>query len=390
MTVPNNRIHSLDFIRGVAILAMLVANVPWHVGSSMSRVQEADLTSVTAWLIQYIFVDQRFMPLFCMLFGASILLLNQSAPPDQKFRKYYLWRMFLLLIIGVLHAYLLWPGDILITYALCGPILLLFYRSSIKTLLIVGVTFKAVDLAFGEWPILYNNTIKYVLFSWWVDYGEAPLTAIQAYHGNYIDLLRYNAWRNQFLQWTAMPYFRMWNALGFMLIGMAFFKSGILQGQKPREFYKKMARIAFLVGTPLLLYGVFARIGANPTVGEYLGYTRELPLKNITFRTGCAILSFFVLGLLHLIYPYLAKTIKTALESVGRMALTSYIFQSVFFLMLVHGFGLITFDSLDHDLMFAWVIAAWTLQLLFSWFWMRNFTQGPIEAVWRRLSKLAR
>ena len=252
--------------------------------------------------------------------------------------------------------------------------------------MIVGIAFKAVDLAFGEWPFLYDNTIKYVLFSWWVDYGEAPFTAVQAYHGSYFDLLQFNAWRCQFLQWTAMPYFRMWNALGFMLIGMAFFKSGILQGQMPKAFYRKMTRITLFIGTPLILYGVLARIGINPIVGEYFGFSQELPLKNITFRTGCAVVSLSVLGLLHLIYPFLVKPITTALEAVGRMALTNYIFQSVFFLMLVHGTELVTFDTLDHDTMLALVGVASIMQILFSRVWMHYFVQGPIEAIWRRLS----
>lgn len=78
------RIHSLDFLRGIAILGMLVANIPWHAGDSMSRVIEPDVTSVGAWLLQYLVFDQRFLPIFCMLFGAGALLLasRPSAPMD--------------------------------------------------------------------------------------------------------------------------------------------------------------------------------------------------------------------------------------------------------------------------------------------------------------------
>lgn len=384
------RIHVLDFIRGVAILAMLIANVPWHVGSSMSRVHEADVSSVGAWLLQYLLVDQRFMPLFCMLFGAGLLLLNKSTHLSGSFRTYYLWRMALLLLIGIAHVYLLWPGDILMTYALCGPVLLVFFNKSVRTLLTVGLICKAVDLAFGEWPFLYTNTLRWVLFSWWVDYGDAPSTALQAYQGSYLDLMRYNAWRAQFLQWTAFPYFRMWNALGFMLIGMALFKNGVLQGQKSPAFYRKMMGITCFIGSPLVLYGVLARIGANSTVGPYLGFTHELPLRNITFRTGCAVLSFAVLGGLHLIYPYLAKPVTIAVEAVGRMGLTNYLFHSLFFIILVHSLAWVTFDSLDHDAMLGWVVVVWVIQVSLSLFWLRHFKQGPIEALWRKVSRLAK
>lgn len=388
--MQKERIHALDFIRGIAVLAMLVANVPWHLGSSMSRVHEADVTSVAAWLFQYLIIDQRFMPLFCMLFGAGILLLYPGPTVSASFKKYYLWRMTLLLVIGILHAYVLWPGDILITYAVCGPLLLLFHKSSVRTLLTVGIVLKTVDLIFGEWPALYSNTIEYALFSWWVDYGDAPSTALQAYQGSYLDLFHYNAWRNQFLQWTALPYFRMWNALGFMLIGMAFYKQGILQGKKDRSFYWKMTRTAFFISAPLIVYGVFARIGINSTVGPYLGFTEELPLRNITFRSGCAILSLSVLGLLHLIYPHLSGMVKSACESVGRMALSNYIFQSLFFLILAHGLQWVTFDSLDHDAMLALVLIASICQIGISRIWLKTFKQGPIETIWRKASNLAK
>ena len=62
-----NRIDALDFLRGAAILGMLVANVPWHTGNSMSRISDPDVASFTAWLFQYLIIDQRFMPIFAQM-----------------------------------------------------------------------------------------------------------------------------------------------------------------------------------------------------------------------------------------------------------------------------------------------------------------------------------
>ncbi|MEX0299208.1 MAG: DUF418 domain-containing protein [Kordiimonas sp.] len=381
-----NRITSLDFIRGVAVLGMLVANIPWHAGTSMSRVYEADFLSVLAWLSQYLIFDQRFMPLFCMLFGASIYLLAGDGGKRPQFNTYFLRRMAWLMLFGVAHAYLLWPGDILITYAVCGPFLLLFFRSPIWVLFSVGVLFKSVDLAFGEWPQLYTQTLERLLFSWWVEYGEAPSSAAAAYAGGYIDLLSYNAWRNQFIQWTALPYFRVWNALGFMLIGMGLFRLGLLQGGGSRSLYRKMMWGCLLAGLPLIAYGVLARIGASDTVGAYLGFTGELPLKNITFRTGCAVSSMALLAGLHLLYPQISSRVSTWVEAVGRMALTNYVFHSVFFLLLFHVLAPSYFDKLDHDAMFLLVLLVWIIQLVSSKLWLSFFRQGPLEALWRSLA----
>lgn len=163
--VKKNRIASLDFMRGIAILGMLVANIPWLAGNTMSRVYEADIASVTAWLLQYLVFDQRFLPIFCMLFGASIYLLSAGSRDDASFNRYFLRRMGALFVLGVAHAYLLWPGDILITYAVCGPLLLVFRKLDAWTLIAIGAALKGVNLAFGEWPELYAMSIERVLFS---------------------------------------------------------------------------------------------------------------------------------------------------------------------------------------------------------------------------------
>lgn len=381
-----SRITSLDFLRGIAILGMLVANVPWLAGDSMSRVHEADVTSVGAWLLQYLIFDQRFLPIFCMLFGASVYLLAAGSEDDKAFDRYFLRRMAMLLAIGVAHAYLLWPGDILITYAVCGPLLLLFRNQSAWRLIAIGAILKGINLVFGEWPDLYEMSIERVLFSWWVDYGDAPSTIVEAYSGSYRDLFEYNAWRNQFIQWTALPHFRVWSALGFMLIGMGLFKLGILQGRRSARFYRRLLSISLALGAPLIVYGVLARIGINPTVGPFLGFTSELPLRSITFLSGCAVVSLGVMAGIHVAYPTLSKAVKEPVEAVGRMALTNYIFHSVFFFVLFFSLKAIEFDSLDHDGLLLLVMSVWGLQLLLSTAWVRRFKQGPIEALWRRMA----
>ncbi len=380
------RIHSLDFLRGVAILGMLVANIPWHAGDTMSRVIDPDAASVAAWLLQYLVFDQRFLPIFCMLFGAGALLLATRPSAPEQFNRYFLIRMLILFLIGVAHAYLLWPGDILITYAVCSPFLLLALNWSTTRLLVVGILLKSVNLVIAEWPQVYEATLERVLFAWWIDYGDAPSTITEAYAGSYADLFAYNAWRNQFIQWTGLPHFRVWNALGFMLIGMALYKLGVLQGARPSRYYGRMAIVSFGLGMPLVVYGVFARIGVNPTVGPYLGFVTELPLSKLTFLLGCAVSSFGVLAVAHLVFRRFAGQATELVERVGRMALTNYLMHSVIFLLVFHVLEALPFDALDHDVLFALVLATWTFQIAFSRAWLGAFRQGPVEALWRRIA----
>lgn len=384
-----SRIRSLDFLRGAAVLGMLVANIPWHAGNSMSRVSDPDATSVTAWLLQYLIFDQRFMPIFCMLFGAAVLLQAERPGAPTPFAPYYLVRMAVLFVIGVLHAYLLWPGDILITYTVCAPFLLLGRHMSVAALLTVGVLLKGVDVVFAEWPRVYDLLIHDWLFAWWVDYGEAPGTLGEAYEGSYLDLLAFNAWRNQYLQWTALPYFRIWNAMGLMFIGMALFRLGILQGARSPAFYKRLFWVSLAIGLPLVVYGVMARTGINDTVGPYLGFTQTLPLREATFLTGCAITSLAMIAVLHLAYQRISLRAAEAVERVGRMALTNYLMHSLIFVLVFHTFGLLPFDEIDHDKLLMLVIGTWVFQLGFSWWWLSYFKQGPVEAVWRQIARQA-
>ncbi len=352
----------------------------------MSRLRDPDVASVTAWLSQYLIFDQRFLPIFCMLFGASALLLASRPNTPSPFAPYFLKRMLILFFIGVAHAYVLWPGDILITYAVCAPFLLLALNWSPSRLIVIGVLLKTIDLVFNEWPAVYEATLEQLLFSWWVDYGDAPSTITEAYAGSYGDLFSYNAWRNQFIQWTALPYFRIWNALGFMFIGMALFKLDILQSARSSAFYRRMMQVALAFGAPLVIYGVFARIGANSTVGPYLGFTRELPLSGVTFLTGCAICSFAVLGGAQLFFQRYAGRITEPIERVGRMALTNYLLHSLIFLSVFHIFKILSFDALDHDALFILVLMTWAFQITFSWAWLSHFKQGPVEAFWRKFA----
>ena len=386
MRTSGKRIRSLDFLRGLAILGMLVANIPWHAGDSMSRVSDPDAASVAAWMAQYLIFDQRFLPIFCMLFGAAALLLASRPSTPPTFTPFFLVRMSVLFLIGVAHAYILWPGDILITYAVCAPFLLLSLSASPWRLILIGVALKGIGLVFGQWPEVYDATVRWVLFSWWVDYGPEPSTIVEAYAGGYSELFRYNAWRNQFIQWTALPYFRVWNALGFMLIGMGLYKLGVLQGARSAAFYRRMTALALVLGAPFVLYGVVARVGVNPTVGPYLGYTSELPLRSLTFLVGCAVTSFAVLGGAHLVFKRHCGPLTAPVERVGRMALTNYLLHSVVFLGVFHVFKLLPFDRLDHDALFALVLATWAFQIVFSGMWLSRFKQGPVEAAWRYIT----
>jgi uncharacterized protein len=382
-----SRIDSLDFLRGTAVLGMLIANVPWHTGTSMSRMHEVDATSVLAWLLQYSVVDQRFMPVFAMLFGAGLLILAQGREAAPGFKSFFVRRMGLLFLIGLVHAYLIWPGDILLTYAICGPILLLFLRSGPATLFAVGVLLKILHIAILQWPAIYDQTLDRVLFAWWLEIGDPPMSEAAAYAGSYADLFAFNVWQNLHLQITAMFDWRIWDALGFMLIGMAFYRWGILQGTAPGKFYRRMLLIGLTVGLPTLIYGLLARIGASETVGPFLGWQVDWPLQGLAHNVGTGFTSIALLAALVLGFRDAGNAAwLSPIKAVGRMALTNYVMHSVIFLVIFAVFDWVPYDSLDPDDRLLWVLAIWAVQLVLSPVWLKLFGQGPLEGLWRRLA----
>ncbi|WP_300527933.1 DUF418 domain-containing protein [Maricaulis sp.] len=382
-----SRIDSLDYLRGVAIFGMLIANVPWHAGSSMSRIHEVDAASVSAWLLQYAVIDQRFMPIFAMLFGAGLLLLAEGRSGAPGFKRYFVRRMGILFLIGLAHAYLIWPGDILLTYAICGPILLLFLRAGPVSLILAGIAFKVIHIVFLQWPALYQALIGDWLFNSWLVIGEAPMSEIEAYAGSYGDLFAYNAWRNVFIQWTAMPFYRIWNALSFMLTGMAFFRLGLLQANGALQTYRRMLWGGLALGLPALGYGLLARIGASETVGPYLGWTVAWPYQTAAHLSGTALTALSVLAGLILWFKSNPNAVWLApFQAVGRLALTNYVMHSVIFLVIFWGFKWVAYDSLDPDERLLWAVAIFTFQVGFSMLWLSWAGQGPLERLWRKLA----
>lgn len=381
------RLESLDYLRGVAILGMLVANVPWHTGTSMSRVHQADWSSAAGWMFQYLVIDGRFMPIFCMLFGAGFLILAEGRERAPGFGLYVARRMGILFLIGLAHAYLLWPGDILLTYSICGFSLLLFYRLSAWRLLALGVAFKILHQAILQWPIIYDVAFDSWMFAWWLEIGDAPMSEARAYAGSYPDLLAYNSWRNQFIQWTAMPYYRIWNALGYMLIGMALFRWGVLQAGLQTRVYRRMFWISVLVGVPMLVYGLVGRVGGHDTLAAFFGRDQTLPHYSVALRLGSEATAFSMLAGAILIFRLDpdARWLDP-IKAVGRMALTNYILHSVIFLVIFAGFNAVPYDSLDPDDRLAWSVAIWAIQLSLSPLWLKLFKQGPLEKAWRTLA----
>ncbi len=197
------RIESLDVLRGFAVLGILVMNIQSFsmIGAAyLNPTAYGDLTGANymVWLFSHVLTDRKFMTLFSMLFGAGIVLMTsrREAGGGRTAGVHYR-RMGLLLLVGLLHAYLLWYGDILHAYALCGFIVYLFRRWRPRTLIVVGllsVAFASALAVFFDWSIQYwpPESLEDMMKSW------APSDAVIAkevtsYRGGWVEQLPHRA-----------------------------------------------------------------------------------------------------------------------------------------------------------------------------------------------------
>jgi len=386
-TILSQRIRSLDLIRGIAVLGILFMNI-----ASFSMIGSAYINPTLMGGMEganklvhdfnFLFANQKFMTLFSILFGAGIILftdrLRQKGFSEPK---YYYKRTFFLFIFGMIHAYLIWFGDILVAYAICGSLAFLLRKKKARTLFILGgIIFLVPALMNAMWYANVNVDSINESVTWWVKDDFAIQEELSKLRGGFMDVQEIRTMGAMEMQTLLFAYHTFWRAFSLMLIGMGLYKLDIVQGSKTKSFYLKL-----LLGLPLGLamsyYGLSASYAhdwdaAHGFVfGDMFNYVGSL---------------FTALGYLALICLWsksnILEGLKSLLRKAGRMAFTNYILTSVIctFLFFGYGFGYVgTFDRLEQLIT---VFVVWLILLLFTHFYSKKYSQGPLEKLWRNLT----
>ncbi len=384
------RIDALDILRGFAVLGILVVNIQafampeaaYFNPTALGNIEGANLY---VWVVGRMFADQKFMTIFSMLFGASIVLMTERAEARGDVRRVHYRRMAWLLVIGLLHAHLLWSGDILFLYAVCGMLVYPLRRQPAGRLLVFGVLLLGVasaysvgvGLALPYWPEEVRSSLTADM---WKPTPEMIKAELAAYRGGWLDQQPYRSARAFEFETYVLISWGLWRAGGLMLIGMALFRKGVFSAERSPHFFAALVAAAVILGLPLVAYGIasdFARgwplwslfLGAQfnywPSIAVSLGYV------------GLVMLACQTKALLALTRPFAA---------VGRTALTNYLLQTVLCTTLFYGHGLGWFGSVDRVGQ-VWVVAAvWAVQLVVSPLWLRRFRFGPAEWAWRSVT----
>jgi uncharacterized protein len=318
-----------------------------------------------------------------MLFGAGMVVM---ASRQEKARRppwrLHMRRMFVLLLFGLAHGWLMWDGDILYSYALCGLAVFSFRRLAPWKLLLLGVVLLGIGTTISV-SLWTSADVRRFLQSDNKPSQEEVEREVAAYRGSWRQQNEYRWPATRFTQTKLFVLLLFWRAAGLMLIGMALFRWHVLDASRSRAFYGAGIAIAILLGLPVIAWGIHCTeaSGWDPAYSLLLvsqfNYWASLPVA---------------LGWVSLVMlAYQSSRLRPALRpfaAVGQTALSNYVLQTLLCSSLFYGHGLGWFGQVQRVGQMGVVGAVWLVQLVASPLWLRYFRFGPAEWLWRSLTYL--
>jgi len=398
-----DRIATLDVIRGVAVMGILIMNIaafamPEAAYSNPAAYGGHTGLDLAVWAFNFIFIDGKMRGLFSFLFGASMLLvIDRATAKGENPARVHFSRMVWLFLIGEAHLILLWWGDILNHYALIGCVAWFFRKLpayklvaiaiiliAMELILVSGLPFDvhAAEIAMRA-PHPAAATISHYK-ELQESFGTPSATALRAdlalHRGPYSALLAnglkgaVGATRNSFL-------FVGCETLGYMLLGMAGLRSGMLTGAWDRQQYRRWVAIGFGAGIPVsaalafyVAHSGFALLSV--VIGSIVLPTLIRPLMIVAWASLIILLA----------RPGSALTVRIA--AAGRVAFSNYLGTTILCTTLFYGYGFGRYGHLSRAELYPVVFGAWALMLLWSRPWLSHFRYGPFEWLWRSLARL--
>jgi uncharacterized protein len=365
------RIEAVDALRGFALLGILIANIPFAEVSSSAGNSNAILN-----FLFHLLIDKKFISIFSILFGFGVYIqMKRAEAKNVNFTKYFVFRMLLLYAIGSVHAFVIWNGDILRAYAFGGIILMFVRKWKVKWLLITAIIFAIV--------ITGITFIGNSAFNWrHYNYDYALANELPTTH-SYLRYLSINfiidPWVNFLKDMPITLAYTFGNMiLGFVLAKIDFFNL-------PEKWNK--------ITTTLIIQGL--TFGLASSYIYYKITSGEIEFDASMFWIPFVLITGLILQSLMYISLFLRffqingfNKLLGVFKLVGKTSLSNYIFQSVFYLFAFYHctqtlqlFGKLTLAE-------TWLVGIifFIIESVFSYLWLRNHTQGPLEYVWKKMS----
>lgn len=397
----NERVYSMDVLRGFALFGVFLVNIEAMVGPLTEALVGTDMSlrgpDLWADAATYVLGQGKFYVLFSLLFGMGFALQrSRAAGRGQRFTPMFLRRLFALLIIGLLHGLFIWSGDILAVYAVLGLVVwvlfgrtrqsrlpkwgLFLYLLPVAFAVVMGLLGSLAQLdpaaaqEFEEQIALQHNEMTQMAADERMAYGN----------GTYAQIVE-QAGRDLGMIWSYL-FFMGWQIAGIFLLGAWFTKSGAMAnpGLYPRLF-TFMRWVLMTVGLAMMATSAWILPANDGTRIDAV-----FSLANSLGMVGSLMMAFGYLAwvLRGLEISRVARWLGL-LAPVGRMALTNYLLQSIVCTLIFYNHGLGLYEQLPRFWQVPFVMVFFVLQVMFSRFWMKRFNFGPAEWVWRAFTYLS-
>ncbi|TDL35351.1 DUF418 domain-containing protein [Jeotgalibacillus sp. S-D1] len=373
-----DRIASLDVMRGFSLLGIFIVNMiafhsPMYYYDPFSWWGDS-LNRPAYWWID-VFVQASFYPLFTIMFGYGLAMQYQkSVEKGRNFYPFAIKRLGVLLVIGIIHAFVIWSGDILISYAVVGLLFIWLLKLSGKWLIILGTVLFLLPQSLISLVLLVASAVDPTSVTHFNAVQDIQ-SSIEAYGNGTINEIftqRFSDWKyannpSAFISLIIA-------LLPLMMIGGGVSKMRLLERAKDK---KKTLTVILLVSLPVALV-----LKTSPYWGE-----KNLAYSFLQDFVGGPLLSIAYMALIALLMTFTSseKWLRPFAQT-GKMSLTNYLMQSVIGTLIFYNYGLGLYGQVS--LLTGTLLAAgiFILQVIISEIWLSKFRRGPIEFVWRRLS----
>jgi uncharacterized protein len=403
-STQSDRLNTLDGLRGVAVMGILLMNIFSFAMPSAAyfnpRAYGADgVIDYGVWSFNFILIDSKMRALFSLLFGASMLLFIERADASgQDSIKLHLRRMAFLFVFGWIHYALLWDGDILTLYAAVGVVAFLWRWLEPRELIKLSIGFTVASLLLWA-SVLYS-------FHKADAAGLAPRASVEAVEARQTNLAslgepdssaiddELDLFKSGYGEIVAARAVTDWakplrqivsygfETMGLILLGMALLKNGFLRGEWPNSALWRVVSWGYGIGVTgmILLWLISWHSGFDVMTNGGAVLLWSLPFR-IPVMLGHA-------GLILILLRSLQGSAATQrIEAVGKTAFSNYILMSLILGPIFYGYGLGLFGELFRWEAYLLVIPIWGVMLLWSKPWMTRFSHGPLEWVWRCLTR---
>ena len=382
-SIADERIHSLDVLRGFAVAGIIFSNILWLSGyllapaSIQRRVLDPHIVDEICLFFTRLLVNGKFYAIFSFLFGLgfSVQLLRGQSRDRSSFIAQYSRRLTVLFLLGCVHAWFLWWGDILRFYAVLGVFLLILrYRSDRVLLVMASIALLAP--IFLQYALPKLTDVLPPLFS------KHKTLAILA-HGGWERFFELNWQRIQYHALSNIENGRVCKIFGLFLLGFYVGR---------RRIFHDLTKHQQLLQQTLIWGGVLGSVMSLIRIAPIYGVLPSV--KSAAFQEVIYLLSVYPLAFAYIAGISLAcqsnklGSFLRQLAPVGKMALSNYLLQTLFAALVFYWWGFARVGALPLRYCFALAVLILIVQIVLSHLWLRYCHYGPVEWLWRVCTRL--